>query len=220
MIRRLHLAVLFTLFCGQIAAQSDTVAIADTAVTILMRDVFANMPQRILPLVTKNNRLDCIDFIENNMEAKVRNAIDDYVVLEALSDSYLRFRTSSSSYIEMKLLTENGTPIIAFIRTVELAHCMDSHITFYNTDWQALDRDTRYTPPAVDAFISVSPGSDIQRQAVMALTDYHPMRLSFSPSEPILECALQLCDLTTEQSASIADNLHPMKMTWNGQRFE
>ena len=38
-----------------------------------MRDVFATMPDSVLGLMTKNNRLDCIDFIENDMEAKVRN---------------------------------------------------------------------------------------------------------------------------------------------------
>ena len=55
----------------------------DTALRPLMRDVFAQMPDSVLPAVTRNNRLDCIDFIDNNLEAKVRNAFDDYVTLEA-----------------------------------------------------------------------------------------------------------------------------------------
>ena len=70
----------------------------------MMRDVFAVMPDSVLPLVTKNNRLDCIDFIENNMEARVRNRMGEYVALEALTSTYARFRTSPLTVMEMKLL--------------------------------------------------------------------------------------------------------------------
>ena len=38
-----------------------------------MREVFAQLPDSVLPLMTRNNRLDCIDFIENGMEARVKN---------------------------------------------------------------------------------------------------------------------------------------------------
>ncbi|MBO4906790.1 MAG: DUF3256 family protein [Bacteroidaceae bacterium] len=220
MIRRLPIVLTLALLCSHVAAQTDTVAVSDTVKTILMRDVFANMPQKILPLVTKNNRLDCIDFIENNMEARVRNAIDDYVVLEALTSDYLRFRTSNSSYIEMKLLQEDARFIIAFGRTVELGHCFDSHITFYSLDWQALNSDERFTAPDIDAFLPLTPTDDVQRQAMLALRDYHPMCISFSQSEPLIECALQTTDLSTEQSTSIADDLRTVTLRWNGQRFE
>ena len=54
-----------------------------------MRDVFAAMPDSVLGIMTKNNRLDCIDFIENDMEAKVRNRFDGFSVLKALTVDYL-----------------------------------------------------------------------------------------------------------------------------------
>ena len=76
----------------------------------LMRDVFAAMPDSILPMVTRNNRLDCIDFIENNMEAKVRNVADEYVTLEALTKDYARFRTSAAAVMELKLLHVEAHP--------------------------------------------------------------------------------------------------------------
>ena len=34
----------------------------------MMRDVFAAMPDSVLPLVTKNNRLDCIDFMHQPLD--------------------------------------------------------------------------------------------------------------------------------------------------------
>ena len=42
-----------------------------------MSEVFASAPYDVLPLMTRNNRLDCIDFIENNMEARVKDKFDN-----------------------------------------------------------------------------------------------------------------------------------------------
>ena len=80
------------------------------------RDVFAQLPDSVLPLLTKNNRLDCIDFIENNMEARVKNRFNDHVVLEALTDDYLSIRTSESSKVEMKIIVQAGDSLIAVNR--------------------------------------------------------------------------------------------------------
>ena len=88
---------------------------------ILMRDVFGAMPDSVLPLVSKNNRLDCIDFIENNMEAKVRNLLDEYVTLEALTNDYARFRTSASALMELKLLpTSDSTSVLCVVTTAQM----------------------------------------------------------------------------------------------------
>ena len=66
---------------------------------LYMRDVFAQLPDSVLPLMTKNNRLDCIDFIENGMEARVKNLFDDQVVLDSLTEDFLSIRTNDGSYV-------------------------------------------------------------------------------------------------------------------------
>ena len=59
-----------------------TLALGQALQAQKMRDVFAAMPDSVLGIMTKNNRLDCIDFIENDMEAKVRNRFDGFSVLK------------------------------------------------------------------------------------------------------------------------------------------
>ena len=74
-----------------------------------MRDVFAAMPDSVLGIMTKNNRLDCIDFIENDMEAKVRNRFDGFSVLKALTVDYLDLQLTPNCRVEMKLLPAEDT---------------------------------------------------------------------------------------------------------------
>ncbi|MBQ9190594.1 MAG: DUF3256 family protein, partial [Bacteroidaceae bacterium] len=120
-----------------------------------MRDVFAAMPDSVCPLVTRNNRLDCIDFIENGMEAKVRNVFDEYVTLEVLTADYARFRSSSSSLLEMKLLpTTDSTAVLCLLRTAQTGEpgtplrLEDTTIRFLHPDWSPLDSAAPAAPAA------------------------------------------------------------------------
>ena len=50
-----------------------------------IRDIYAEAPDSIFPLLTRNNRLDQIDFRENNMPAVVKNRFDSRCALLALT---------------------------------------------------------------------------------------------------------------------------------------
>ena len=44
------------------------------------RTVFINMPDSLMPLLTKVNREDCIDFLDSKMRAQVKNVITSYSI--------------------------------------------------------------------------------------------------------------------------------------------
>lgn len=100
-----------------------------------MREVFAQLPDSVLPLLTKNNRLDCIDFIENDMEARVKNKFDESVILDALTPDYLLLRTSKSSYVEMKLVPQ-GTDTLVCVNRTYLGPADDSEVRLYGLNWE------------------------------------------------------------------------------------
>lgn len=117
-----------------------------------MRDVFASLPDSVLPLMTQNNRLDCIDFIENAMEARVKNRFDEYVILDSLTRDYLLLRTSESSVVEMKLLAGEQDSLLCVNRTY-CGPAMDSEVRVYDMSWRLL----RIVPrPVVEDFMKQS----------------------------------------------------------------
>ena len=69
-----------------------TIAGLNAFAQIKAKDVFASAPDSIFPLLTTNNRLDCIDLIENNMKATVKNKMEQKAEMTALTDSYLCIR--------------------------------------------------------------------------------------------------------------------------------
>ena len=54
-----------------------------------MRDIFAETPDSIFPMLSTNNKLDCIDLIENNMQARYNSAY-----MPVLRSSHLSRRSS------------------------------------------------------------------------------------------------------------------------------
>ena len=110
------------------------VAVSSVA-QVRMRDVFAQLPDSILPLMTRNNRLDCIDFIENGMEARVKNKFNDQVILEALTEDFLLIRTSESSNVEMKLMPLGSDTLIC-VNRIYFGPTEDSDVRLYDINWR------------------------------------------------------------------------------------
>ncbi|MCR5180955.1 MAG: DUF3256 family protein [Bacteroidaceae bacterium] len=208
----------------------------------LMREVFATMPDSIAPMVSRNNRLDCIDYIENNMEARVRNVLDEYVTLEALTADYARFRTSTSVFLELKLLPQtDSTSVLCMVRTAQTGEpdtsrrLEDSNIRFFKPDWTPLDSSFAYfTQPQLDDFIlsgtldgtAVTPAPDENvststaiEAARRSLQAFHPIRLTLSADDVTLIAELQLAYLATDERTAMTPFLRPQLFRWNGIRF-
>lgn len=209
------------------------VPVAPATAQPLMRDVFAAMPDSVLPMVTKNNRLDCIDFIENNMEARVRNKVDEYVVLEALTDDYARFRTSAVAVMELKLLpTNDSTSVLCVVTTAESGELgterriMDSNIRFYDTDWRSLPSEAPMASVLQqrdgDAFFSVTVPDSLQAAADAArrsLASFHPVLMTLDPADVTLTLSVQTGYLSIEERRALQPCLRPVTLRWNGQAF-
>lgn len=148
-----------------------------------MRDVFAQLPDSVLPLMTRNNRLDCIDFIENGMEARVKNRFGEHVVLDSLTSDYLLLQASASSYVEMKLILQSGDTLICVNRTY-LGPAEDSEVRLYDMEWNYVRTISR---PSLEHFLKKA--DEIQPwQAEMADT----MRMIRAEAEflPLISAAL------------------------------
>lgn len=118
------------------------------------KHVFVNMPDSILPLLTQINRADCIDFLESNMQALVKNRFEQVSEMTRLTNDYISLSLTPQSTFELKLLPLNdSTHLICTVQTVCSKAC-DSRITFYTTDWEELPIATHLpTPPQTTDFL-------------------------------------------------------------------
>ena len=102
-----------------------------------MSEALKSMPDSLMPYLTHNNRLDCIDFCEANMKAEVRNAFDGKSELVQLTSNYALFRLNDASTLELCLLDSDISQVICMIQTYG-TDMRESIISFFTTSWQQL----------------------------------------------------------------------------------
>lgn len=158
-----------------------------------IRTVFVNMPDSVVPILTKVNRADCIDFLDCNMKAEVRNRMGGYSEMTGLTDDWLTMKLTSQSSLEMKLLPlSDSLQLVAMIHTVCGKAC-DSRIQFYSTAWEPLPTEkylkawpesSDFLPDTISSVAEDTLGelwNDFRKKADICL-----LKASFSSDQAIL----------------------------------
>ena len=156
---------------------------------VFIRDIYAAAPDSIFPLLTQNNRLDQIDFRENNMQAVVKNKFDDRAELLVLNDRYLKLQLSERCFVEMRLLSDS---IFCMVQTYN-APAPDSRVRLFDAQWHELTQFIER--PAVDDFLS----EDIDTDVRLALQALPLIKASLSENDNNITWELQTSELTREQ---------------------
>lgn len=185
-----------------------------------MRDVFAAMPDSVLGVMTKNNRLDCIDFIENDMEAKVRNRFDGYSVLKELTLDYLDLQLTSCCEVEMKLLpVTDSLNCICLVRTYA-GPVQESTVTFYTQQWERLSAEECLVwPDYADFWLTNDTMDAAEVGRLQKLQDMRFVKASLQPDDMRLTFTLQPGEVEKEEAGRMQAVLRPLTYEWDGHRF-
>lgn len=129
--RLFMIAALAWILSGSVSAQAT------------MADVLRHMPDSIVPYLTENNRLDCIDFKDSNMDAVVRNSLEGKSELKVLSGRYADFQLNESHRMQLRLLdvtepVDGARQIICLVHTLG-TDIRQSRVEFFTFRWQPLD---------------------------------------------------------------------------------
>lgn len=107
-----------------------------------MKDVFLDMPESMLPQLTRNNRLDMIDFMASKMPAKVTNRFDGLSEMQMLNNDGLTLRVNEGLRVEMRIL-----PLATPVDSCNYVVCMlatygvdnpETTVNFYSGKWKLL----------------------------------------------------------------------------------
>lgn len=179
------------------------------------KDVFATAPDSIFPLLTTNNRLDCIDLIENNMKATVKNKLEQKAEMTALTDSYLQIKPCERSVVEIKMLNDS---VFCLINTC-LGPAPDSRISFFTHDWKPY-KTTFPMPHATDFWTSVP--DSLARDANFAQRSLEGLlliQISADKENTELTLTIQTSELSGKEKEIAQKYVQPLRFRWTGKGF-
>ena len=110
-----------------------------------LRNLFVAMPDSVMPYLSRNSRLDFIDFIDSKMKAEVTNELGGKSMMTALADDSISIRMNETCSVDLLLLNikepvDSCSKVIALVRTLHIEGDMvESEVEFYSTKWVRLD---------------------------------------------------------------------------------
>lgn len=182
--------------------------------------LFVSMPDSLLPLIPSAVRDAIVHTYTGEAGTTHTDGFGQPVTLDTLTHDYLRLTTSESSRLELRLLqTADSVTLIAAVTTVQAPQA-DSHIRFFNSQWQPLYW-LEFPEPEVNAFLdeaadSVAAGLPRIRQA---LAELPLIGIEAQPEAPRFTLTLSPDLLDREQKKTAKRLLRPVVVAWDGERF-
>lgn len=208
---RRRLLIIVSIFCALSATAQN------------MKSVFVSMPDSIAPLLTQTNKEDCIDFLDSNMKAVVKNRFGNEAEMKALTENYALMQTSPVGTLEMKLLPVNdSTNVVCMVKTVCASAC-DSEVHFYASDWsKKLDAKNFLQTPEADAFFLPNDTLTDEDILIRKKADMHLMKVSLSKDDASLTYIYSTPDyLNEEDREKLLPHLRkePIVLRWQDGKF-
>lgn len=187
-----------------------------------MKSVFIATPDSIVPLLTKVNKEDCVDFLANNMKAVVKNRFGKVAELKELTTDYLFMQTTANSSIEMKLLPLNDSvKVICMIKTVCASAC-DSEMHFYDVAWNKLETSLFFQKPSAELFYISADTMSMEYAMVRKMANMDLMKATLSKEDTSLIVEYTTPDyLDKEENERLQPYLRkePIVFRWSEGKF-
>ena len=197
---------------------------------ISLRDAWLSMPDRMIPYLNKNLRLEHLDFVDMGVKSEVNHQLNGVSVMDTLTADYTHVTLSNSFSLELRLLPVNdSTKIICMVKTFK-APAEESEIHFYDSKWNQLagDYGLEQIKNQDNTDVDVLLSNFIQKPDTMTSERFEELSkliepvmvyASFDVSEPILTFKLSIPLATPDDREQVNSILRPRRFKWDGGQF-
>ena len=176
-----------------------------------LREVWIEMPDSILPYLSKSQRTELADYIEMKAEPSVLSTFGDSVRIERMTNNYLLLRANEATRLEIKLLDNNT---LALVQTW-MAPAAESKLRLFNLQWQPKEAVVAYKVNIVKPdSMSDEDFADLKTLMSPRLKEY---RLSADNNSLSVSWNYPL--LSKKDVKRVTELLKPQVLNWTGKDF-
>lgn len=206
-----RLFIIIGIACGALTAQAQDMAAR-----------FVAMPDSLLPLMTKVNREDCIDFLESKMAAKVKNRFGGQTEMTALTADYLRIQLTELNTVEMKLFPLNDSTRVTCVVSTAYGPAADSDIRFYDAQWRSIPTEQFMEYPPDDIFFIPEDTITDEMIRIHRKADMYMVKADLSPEASTITFTFTTPDYMSKEDREALEKLmrkEPVVYEWKGEHF-
>ena len=106
-----------------------------SAQSIQIRDAFKEMPDSFMPYLSKNNRLDFIDFLDSNMKAEVKNLLGGTTQMLSIGADSLTLSMNPSLRVDLLAIDS----VLVMVETFMVDSIYgESRVHYYSAEWKPI----------------------------------------------------------------------------------
>ena len=176
-----------------------------------LREVWIEMPDSVLPYLSKSQRTELVDYVDMKADPAVLNAFGDSVRIERMTNNYLLVKASKVTRLEIKLLDNNT---LALVQTWK-APVAESKLSLFNLQWQPKEAVVVYNENIVKPdSMSEEDFADLKSLMYPRMREY---RLSAENNSLSVSWNYPL--LSKKDAKRVADLLKMQVVNWTGKDF-
>lgn len=176
-----------------------------------LREVWIEMPDSILPYLSKSQRTELADYVEMKAEPAVLSTFGDSVRIERMTNNYLLLKANDATRLEIKLLDNNT---LALVQTW-MAPAAESKLSLFSLQWQPKEAVVDYKVNIVKPdSMSDEDFSDLKTLMFPRLKEY---RLSADNNSLSVSWNYPL--LSKKDVKRVTELLKPQVLNWTGKDF-
>lgn len=176
-----------------------------------LREVWIEMPDSILPYLSKSQRTELADYVEMKAEPAVLSTFGDSVRIERMTNNYLLLKANEATRLEIKLLDNNT---LALVQTW-MAPAAESKLSLFNLQWQPKEAVVAYKANIVKPdSMSDEDFSDLKTLMSPRLKEY---RLSADNNSLSVSWNYPL--LSKKDVKRVTEILKSQVLNWTGKDF-
>ena len=176
-------------------------------------DVFATMPDSLMPYLSKNNRLDLIDFAKAGMKSEVNNAFDGSTELLKLTDNYMKLQLNRQTTVEMRLikadslLADSADYVLYVVKTCRTSDAGHSEVRKFTSKWMPLSLSLSLKDRVGEMMMRKQDTTEEEWQKAVAAIDNADVTAELSPDSDILSLSMTFSLLTADDKKIISDKV-------------
>lgn len=212
--RKLTLAIL-TVLCLSVKAQ-----------VVTMSEVFIQMPDSLMPYLTKNNKLDMVDFVNANMKAEITNKLDGLSTMLKLDSTYLKIQMNEAVAVEMKLLKsadilpDSSQWVVCLLQTIGCGSS-ESRVEFYSSKWNKLNIKNPLDGISINDLLVKPDTMNVSKfNEIVSKPAAYMLSANLSDSDNSINIKPTTTLLTTEQKEALNPLICNKKLFWDGFLFK
>lgn len=169
-----------------------------------MEEIWADVPDSLIPYIDKTHRLEMTDFINMGLKGDVDNIMGSKSVMDTVTGNYIHVTLSEASTLQIKKFAiDVNDSILCVVRTWSAPES-ESSVFFYDQQWHRLDIQAdlqSYLPRLYSRpdTMSVESYNDL-----MNGIDFTMVKASLAPDNDNIALSLTICADDKEKTRQFA----------------